>query len=281
MGDEKKSYYAIITANVRYDERLTPNAKLLYAEITALCNEKGYCWATNDYFAKLYKVSKTSVSKWINSLKNAGYVNIKIIYKDGDSKEILNRYITIVNDPIEEKFNPPIKEKFKDNTTKINNTINILSSEKSDDVAPVEPPILQPKKQETLYNTHTWKHLVEIYDKLHAGNGGGLINWKQEVRAFKDIVNILFQVVSETLPLITALYQVYFWVSKNDFVKKTGIDLTPNRLIKFISDETKTHSFYDHYDLLKKDISGDYKDYCNCFMSDEEKSRFDMWEVKK
>ncbi|MFR0018263.1 MAG: ORF6N domain-containing protein [Clostridium paraputrificum] len=40
------------------------------------------------------------------------------------TKEILNRYLTIVNDPIKEKFNTPIKEKFKDNNTLINNTSN-------------------------------------------------------------------------------------------------------------------------------------------------------------
>jgi uncharacterized phage protein (TIGR02220 family) len=126
---EKKSYYAIIPANVRYDKLLPPNAKLLYGEITALCNERGYCWAENRYFAELYGVSKTSVSKWISALCERGYINTALEYKDG-CKEIDKRYITIVKDPIEEKLNTyptkvkdPIEEKLKDNTT-LSNTTN-------------------------------------------------------------------------------------------------------------------------------------------------------------
>ena len=120
---EQPNYYAIIPANVRYDNSLTPNAKLLYGEITALCNEKGFCWATNEYFANLYGVNKVSVSKWISSLVNNGYIYSNIQYKEG-SKEILNRCLTIVSGPIKEKFNPPIKEKFKENNTILNNTSN-------------------------------------------------------------------------------------------------------------------------------------------------------------
>lgn len=120
---EKPSFYAIIPANVRYDKELTPNAKLLYGEITALCNDKGYCWATNSYFAELYGVSNVSISKWINILVKKGYIKSIIKYKDG-TKEIINRYLTLVNDPIKEKFNSPIKEKFKDNNTSNNNTKN-------------------------------------------------------------------------------------------------------------------------------------------------------------
>ena len=140
-----KSYYAIIPANVRYDKRLTANAKLLFGEITALCNDKGYCWARNSYFAELYGVSKTSISKWISQLIEYGYIFSEIQYKEG-TKEIENRYLKLVdnpinenvipikeklkgyerkvNDPIEEKLNTPIEEKLKDNNTVINNTFN-------------------------------------------------------------------------------------------------------------------------------------------------------------
>ena len=47
------------------------------------------------------------------------------------TKEILNRYLTIVNDPIKEKFNTPIKEKFKDSNTIINNTSNNKKGEQT------------------------------------------------------------------------------------------------------------------------------------------------------
>ena len=113
---------------------LPANAKLLYGELTALSNEKGYCWAGNDYFAGLYEVSKTSVSKWVSALKDAGYIQIQLEYAEG-TKQILHRYIRIVKDPIEEKLhtsirkvNDPIEEKLIDNSTSNNtnnNTMNI------------------------------------------------------------------------------------------------------------------------------------------------------------
>ena len=87
-----KSYYAIIPANVRYDEDLTANAKLLYGEITALCNEKGYCWASNEYFAELYKTTTRTVSRWIKQLVDKKYITSKMIYREG-TKEVKERHI--------------------------------------------------------------------------------------------------------------------------------------------------------------------------------------------
>ena len=67
---EQTSYYAILTASVRYDNRLTDSEKILYAEITALSNKYGYCSASNNYFDKLYEVSKRTISTRINNLKS-------------------------------------------------------------------------------------------------------------------------------------------------------------------------------------------------------------------
>lgn len=87
-------YYAILPATVRYDKNLTPSAKLLYAEITALSNSKGYCWASNKYFADLYGVGKNSISNWIKNLKDNGYIDIRMIYRE-NSVSIKERHIFI------------------------------------------------------------------------------------------------------------------------------------------------------------------------------------------
>ena len=129
ITSERPSYYAIIPADVRYDKELTPNAKLLYGEITALCGKDGHCWAENRYFADLYGVSKTSISKWIKALSDKGYISCELVYKKG-TKEIERRYIRIVSypveeklsTPIEEKLNTPIEEKLKENNTRFNTT---------------------------------------------------------------------------------------------------------------------------------------------------------------
>ena len=47
---ENPNYYAILTAEVRYSKNINANEKLLFAEITALANKTGECWASNNYY---------------------------------------------------------------------------------------------------------------------------------------------------------------------------------------------------------------------------------------
>lgn len=127
----KKNYYAIIPAEVRYDKRLKPLARLLYGEITALTNDKGYCWATNNYFANLYSISSATVSRYISQLKEYGYITIdyKIKNNNIDKRKIYlntiqnNKVLTKLTREYKQNNQTGISKKVKDNNI-INNTIN-------------------------------------------------------------------------------------------------------------------------------------------------------------
>ena len=140
-SDNKKSYYAVIPATVRYDNSVVPGAKLLYGEITALCNEKGYCWATNDYFSRLYSVSKRTISTWIKSLCDAGHISAEFVMDKNTHKVKLRclkvveeNFVTLTKEssrPSRSKLHEPHEENFAENNTKnitINNTLNNISS---------------------------------------------------------------------------------------------------------------------------------------------------------
>lgn len=136
--ETEKGYLAIIPSVVRYDKELKPNEKLLYGEISALMDAKGFCWATNKYFAELFDVTPETVSRWIAHLIEKGYAKSKIIY-DEDGKTILQRKLWVflpvvedddpidkkinrgidkkINTPIDEKINTPIDKKIKENVT--------------------------------------------------------------------------------------------------------------------------------------------------------------------
>lgn len=127
---DQPSYYSIITANVRYDNRLTDSEKLLFAEITSLSNKYGYCTASNGYFAKLYEVTKVTISRRIANLKECGYLNVEIVREGNEIKqrkmypltEMLRPINTNDNTPINNSVNTPINTNVKENNTRFNNT---------------------------------------------------------------------------------------------------------------------------------------------------------------
>lgn len=116
---ERPSYYSIIPATVRYDKRLKAYERLMFSEITALSNKYGYCTASNSYFASLYEVDKTTISRWINHLKNLGYLQTQMI-KNG--RAVASRRIYPNMDPVGRPCNTPIDR----NATPIDQKINTL-----------------------------------------------------------------------------------------------------------------------------------------------------------
>ena len=163
---ERPSYFAIISADVRYDKRLKASEKLLYGEITALCNKTGECWASNKYFADLYGVTTQAVSKWVTNLRKCGYISVSIHYKNG-TKEIDKRTIKlsgacgnvvtsnceVVTSDCEVVTNDlgGIVQKFKENNTRLNNTNEYINN------------IKESKKEES---NNTRNRQVEISEEL-------------------------------------------------------------------------------------------------------------------
>ena len=215
MEEQQKAYYAIIPANVRYDKDLVPNAKLLYGEITALCNEKGYCWATNQYFAELYNVSDRTIKNWISQLVDKGYIQRSVKYREG-TKEIEQRKLFIGNennfttlgnyvpDPKENNFTTPSEKKFPVNNTSINNTFNNTNEYKEKNI----------KKESVNSVISEYTENKELQDALH-----GFVEMRNKarkpltVRAMKLSLNKLNELALDDVTKIAIVNQsiVHSW----------------------------------------------------------------------
>lgn len=77
------------------DCSLTHLEKLLYSEISALCNNKGYCFATNNYLGKMNNVSERTIRTSISNLHSKGYIKVIIDRKEQNNSR---RKIYINND---------------------------------------------------------------------------------------------------------------------------------------------------------------------------------------
>ncbi|WP_413211692.1 conserved phage C-terminal domain-containing protein [Lactobacillus iners] len=170
LEQQQPGYYSILTASVRYDKDLNANEKILFSEITALSNKHGYCTASNNYFAELYSMSKSSISRWITHLNQAGYLKV-ILIKQADNQVIGRKMYPISNPktkndkkegegythsvegvyaemhiPYTQKCIYPIRTNAKGNNTSNNNTSinnNILSGKEPD-------PTPEPEEKENL-----------------------------------------------------------------------------------------------------------------------------------
>lgn len=113
--------------------------KLVLVELDSLDNENG-CFASNDYLAEFFKLSKDRISRIISSLKEKGYITVELHYKQGTKQiekrvirsnihqypigENTNTLLAKTTIGIGENTNTPIGENTKDNNTSFNNTSN-------------------------------------------------------------------------------------------------------------------------------------------------------------
>ena len=108
--------YSLIPISILRDNRLTSLEKLLLIQIISLCKQKGYCWATNKYFAELNNVSRTTISKSVNNIATSNYINIQYEQQNLNNSKRKIELTPVLNNQIKrikESFDTSIKEKFK------------------------------------------------------------------------------------------------------------------------------------------------------------------------
>lgn len=138
MEDSRPGYYAVIPADVRYDDRIPANAKLLYGEISALIGANGYCFASNQYFSKIYQLSNDSITRLISKLEKNGYIK-RVVEKDNSGQVVGRKIYLNVSMP---EIQPPDNfagtplQKSREGTckkvgyTNLSNTVDVKESKK-------------------------------------------------------------------------------------------------------------------------------------------------------
>ena len=119
-----------IPIEILTDKNLSDKEKHIYSLVIFLSQEKQYCFCTNKTISELLNISVTQVSKLVNSLKDKGYINIEMVYKE-NSKEVDIRKLIPIKEKLNTLFNKSLipsptklqyttREKFKDNKYNIN-----------------------------------------------------------------------------------------------------------------------------------------------------------------
>lgn len=228
LNDNKlPNYFGILPANVRYDNDLRPNAKLLYSELTCLTSKEGYCFASNNYFAELYGVDPSAISKWIKQLADKGYISVEYIYNGKECKErriAINQQVLPKEQEGIAKSQEGYCQKNKDNNTSINNinnnnTSNMASAEK----APINPFILK--------DSSNWYLSKDLY--------------------------LQFKETYSNLDVDFQLKKMQMWLISNPVKRKT-----PKGMIKFINNwlsNTKDFNIQNNYQQKVHTVNLDNK----------------------
>lgn len=89
MEEHFQGMGAYIPYAVLYDTRLTHRQKVMYAMIHNLCNSRGYCWASNAWFAEKLDSSERRVREDVANLSKCGYIVTAMEVTDKGTQRII------------------------------------------------------------------------------------------------------------------------------------------------------------------------------------------------
>lgn len=143
-----------------WSANISTTAMLCYGHITVLANKEGYCYASNNYFKEVLKVSTSSVVRYLNQLIELGVIKRKLIF-ESDKKTVKERRLYINAATVADEHSPTVTSEHSptvtseqyNNTSNNNTSINILDVPSVDDI-----------KGKIFFK------IVELYPKNRIGN---------------------------------------------------------------------------------------------------------------
>ena len=192
MEANRPSYYAVIPADVRYDDRIPANAKLLYGEISALIGADGFCYASNQYFSELYGIREENISRLITKLEQAGHI-IRVLERDSSGqikvRKLHLRTSLPVILPLDEKINtsPPKNQEGIDVNVK---DTNLSKTNNTPYSPPQGTPVPKKSKRECKAQADVLPERFEgfwLFYRTHMPEGSNAGNRQKAIRAWDKL----------------------------------------------------------------------------------------------
>jgi len=92
MSEPTPNYFIVIPSHVLDDERIDDATAMLFGRISSLTTNRGYCFASDEYLAKLCRTTRSPLQRRLKTLRDCGYIRIETT-KNGmlwDRKIFLN-----------------------------------------------------------------------------------------------------------------------------------------------------------------------------------------------
>lgn len=121
--EKQLSTFSVIPTEIIINKELSSTNKLLYAIISSLTNEKGYCWASNKYLGEMLDISERQIIKNIIKLEKENLIKIDI--KDNWKRKITLKNIIVGMN----KSSQGVEQKFTGVGTKVH-TNKIIEKDK-------------------------------------------------------------------------------------------------------------------------------------------------------
>jgi hypothetical protein len=147
--------------------------------ISSLCAEKGYCYASNEYFAELFGIDEVSVSRKIKLLERKNYISVEYEKRGCEVKNRFLRLTKMLTDDLQ-KNQSTINKNVKENNIS-NNIISNNIKENS-----INNKLLILKESENLF-----KMFWSVYPKKR--DKGSAEKWFNKNNPSKDLVDLMIK----------------------------------------------------------------------------------------